>query len=142
MIISGPNPRSNFWIPLFVTQSNVQPTHDTQPSTSTSEAVGSTFVDPAVSANGNDSISNTTQSVTKANNNNKQEHAPDGGLHLPGDAPPNDQQQNNRLITKDDQRHDLSRASSHTSLNSIDSHPLPKITSIKAHFEQYFSQIF
>ena len=148
--MSGPNPRSNFRMAPFVTQPNVQPTHDAQPNvqpthdtqpnvqpthnaqpnvqsthvaqppTSTSEAVGSASADPAVSANGDDSTSNTTRSVTESNNNNEQEHAPDGGHHPPGDAPRNDQQQDNRLTSKDDQRHDLSRASSHTSLNSID----------------------
>ena len=150
--MSGPNPRSNFRMAPFVTQPNVQPTqhaqpnvqpthdaqsnvqpthdaqpnvqptHDAQPPTTTSEAVGSASADPAESANGDDSTSNITQSVTESNNNNEQRHAPDGRHHPPGNAPRNDQQQDNRLTTKDDQRHDLSRASSHTSLNSIDGH--------------------
>ena len=130
--MSGPNPRSNFRMAPFVTQPNVQPTHDAQPNvqpthdaqppTTTSEAVDSASADPAESANGDDSSSNITQSVTEFNNNNEQRHAPDGRHHPPGDAPRNNQQQDNRLTTKDDQRHDLSRASSHTSLNSIDGH--------------------
>ena len=107
VIMSGPNPRSNFRMAPFVTQPNVQPTHDAQPPTSTSEAVGSASADPAVSVNGDDYTSNTTQSVTESNNNNEQEHAPDGCHHPPGDAPRNDQQQDNRLTSKDDQRHDL-----------------------------------
>ena len=106
----------------IVTQPNVEPTHDAQLSTSSSEAVGRASADLAVSANGDDSTSNTTQSVTESNNNNEQGHAHDGRHHPPGDAPRNEQQQDNRLTTKDDQRHDLSRASSHTSLNSIDGH--------------------
>ena len=105
--------------PTHDAQPNVQSTHDAQPPTTTSEAVGSASADPAESANG-DSTSNTTPSVSESNNNNEQRHAPDGRNHPPGDAPRNDQQQDNRLTTKDDQRHDLSRASSHTSLNSID----------------------
>ena len=104
--------------PTHDAQPIVQPTHDAQPPTTTSEAVGSAS---AESANGDDSTSNITQSVTESNNN-EQRHAPDGRHHPPGDAPRNDQQQDNRLTTKDDQRHDLSRASSHTSLNSIDGH--------------------
>ena len=150
--MSGPNPRSNFRMAPFVTQPNVQPTHDAQPNvqpthdaqpnvhpthnaqpnvqpthdaqppTTTSEAVDSASADSAESANGDDSSSNITQSITESNNNNEQRHAPDGRQHPPGDAPRNNQQQDNRLTTKDDQRHDLSRASSHTSLNSIDGH--------------------
>ena len=75
--MSGPNPRSNFGMAPFVTQPNVQPTHDAQPNvqpthdtqpnaqpthdaqlnmqpthdaqppTTTSEAVGSASSDPA-----------------------------------------------------------------------------------------------
>ena len=70
--MSGPNPRSNFRMAPFVTQPNVQPTHDAQPNaqsthdaqpnvqpthdaqppTTTSEAVGSASADPCfVSSN-------------------------------------------------------------------------------------------
>ena len=46
--------------PTHDAQPNVQSTHDAQPPTTTSEAVGSASADPAESANGDDSASDTT----------------------------------------------------------------------------------